>query len=239
METIEELIVLNIIEYSDFDAIITCVKENGDHLLLRAKGFFKEKSRNILKFKELSKLTVEYFKSKNDDYKNWGLLKTGELIQEIDLDTQDDLKFKEFLKGILLQNYKGYNFNHFNLISTIIKYKNQRIIDQSLLKLFFLTKNLETLKIKPIINRCSICSKPTNIKTFSFTENGLICKTCFDDKKHLDLELNELKAIISLLKIQNIKNLINLNFSVRELSTIKELISDYYKNELGYFLEFY
>ncbi len=236
METIENLFILKISEYEDYDAIISCVKENNSQILLRAKGFFKENSRNILKIKEFSFVMVEYFKNTNLDYKNWGLLKTGEIDLEFILNKKQDLDFKLKIQNILLQNQNSYEKNSFNYIREIIKNKNIGIIDDDYLYVYFLIKNLSFLNINPVINKCSSCGTVDLIKTFSLVDNGLICKKCFDEKKHIDIELKLLKDIINIFSIKKATHLLELNISFSNIETIKSILIDFYKNELGYFL---
>ncbi len=238
IEKTEKMFVFKINEYEENDAIINCICENGSHILLRARGFFKKNSRNILKIKEFTFCFIEYFENSNTKYKNWGLLKTGEVDIDFILETESDLSFKFFISGVLEQNYQSINKNNFNLLLEILKLKNLKLYENELLYLYFLKKNLNFYNINPILNSCSICKKNLNIKSFSLHENGLICKKCFNDKKHNLFLLDDLKNIILFFAIRKFNDLTKINLTFNQEKILKEMILDYYNNELGYKISF-
>ncbi len=237
MDTIEKLFVLQIIEYEEYDAVINCINENGKKVLLRARGFFKEESKNILKFKELSFLMVEYIKSKNLDYKNWGLLKTGEVLLEFDEDNRSDLEFKYLFQDIILQVHNNFNKNNFELILQIIKAKNSKIIDSKLLILFFLQRTFYDLGYRLVLNKCSICGTNKQIKTFSLNDRGLICKNCFKENVHYIYLVDEVKFIMLFFSINKLNDFLNLSWTLKHEQIVKEILKDFFNNELGFNLK--
>ena len=232
MELIEEIFIFNIKKFEEFDAIINCINFNGKKINLRAKGFFKEKSKNALVFKEFCFVNAEYIKSDfNDD---WGLLKRGDATLNFVVEKDLDIYFVNIFKNIFAYN-DNYSCTFFKNLRKII----ENLINKPdfLLEIYFLLiQFLKKINGVFTLEKCVICKQNKKIKTFSIYDGGLICKDCFNKTNHNIYSIETLKKIIFLFNCNNLKQFLEIDLNTKEIFIIKSILKNYYENQLGFYL---
>lgn len=225
----EPLFILSIYESkTNYDAFIISFNNKGKKILLRAKGFQKEESKNRLKFEPFTFIQTEYF----DNWGKYKLLKRGDQILKINK-TKKTIFFQEIIKELLLRE-EEVNEKLIKLIFYIFnKINNNLEIDNEIL--FFLILFLKNKNIYFQFNKCVNCGSEKNIEYFLMHRGGVLCNKCYINEKNR-LSYDQLEKIKFLFNIKNLHDLDNLNLDPKEEKNIKLMIKDYFETELGYFL---
>ena len=95
-------------------------------------------------------------------------------------------------------------------------------------------KLLDYLGIKPIIDRCVVCSTKNDIVTISSYLGGLVCKNCLKNEKIVSLKTIKLIRMLYLVDIAKISKLDINEEIVEELERFTE---DYYERYSGIYLK--
>ncbi|BDV02329.1 MAG: hypothetical protein HPAVJP_2180 [Candidatus Hepatoplasma vulgare] len=232
MEEINEsLFIFSIYEKKENEeALLNAFNIDGEKLILRAKGYQKEQSKNRLIFEPMSFIKTEYF----DTLGKTKLLKRGEKI----LFTNKQSKQIIFIKEIIYELFKNEEKINSNIIKLIYylfnKYNNGFEIENYLFALLVLF-----LKDKGIyfeLNKCKNCGNKYDLDYLLLHKGGVFCNKCyFNEESKIDYEF--LLKVKMLFNIKSIKNINELNFNPKEEMILKEILKNYYENELGYFLK--
>lgn len=223
--------ILDIKSHNDLEAIVTVFLDTGEIKTLRAKGFYKNKSKNFLQIKEFSICQIFYFPNPQND--GWGLLKKGILIKKVNIKEIQELQLFLIFKRLLLLNPPYTKNDYLNFIKTFFLI-NDKENYLGIILIIFLTFYLRSQNVMPIINKCIFCNSKYNIYSFSLNEGGLICKKCFNKFKYLEFESSELIKIIKLFYYPLLT--LDENFDPYEINNLIKMFVDYYDEILGIYL---
>lgn len=197
-------------DYDTFDEIITIINEFGNKFTCFSSGSRKINSKNSRNLNYGDYIEFEFFYSENKLSK----LKKSTAINRINnivdgkwsLELLNDIFFKLDLEGV----------NFFLFYQKVLFYIIKNINDY-LLYFYILIFFLKHFKIAIDFSKCFICLINKNINSIDIEECAIVCKTCFDIKKHKLISIPTLKLWFLL---QN-----EINYNLFEISNynIKEL----------------
>ncbi|AHK22442.1 hypothetical protein [Candidatus Hepatoplasma crinochetorum] len=231
----EVLYLYYIKEYQEYEAMLYFIRPTGQKLTLRAKGFFKDESKNIHRFKISNFIKTEYFSSPLNDY---GLLKTGEQILFDYKQKASHLNFINIINQLLIFTEGDLNKQFYNTIYYLFNNFDVGILNWNLNLVYLLTQILIAKDVYIELKKCVICNRNSQIASFSFEEGGLICKN--DLNKNIKLMSSDLiKKIIPLFKIKNVKKINSITLSFSEEKILLSLYANYFNDVLGYQINFH
>lgn len=230
-EIITKAYLINRKDYELFDEIITFINEYGNIFTVLALGVKKILSKNSRNLFYGCLSEFEFFSSRDIDNKIGKLKKV--LILENNIDISNRFPLILLNKAIYVCKLKGTNvFEYLSYIVLLLKNVEEKFDNKIVLKI--LAKLTSFLGIKPILNRCSCCSSK-DIYTFSFVNNGFVCKNHFDIKNDTKYD-NEIIKIIYLSFYGN--KFIDKEFNEFYIKVVSRIYIDYILDKSGVNLYF-
>lgn len=136
----------------------------------------------------------------------------------------------ELVHQVLNQSLKKDEI--YNLfISSILKINE--LYDPLVITNILELKLLKYLGVEPILDRCSVCGKSTNIVTISADKNGLLCNKCRFNEKLVDLKVIKYLRMYYYLDISKISK-IEMDSKIK--NEIDDFLTDYYNTHTGIYL---
>lgn len=204
-----EVIVINVNEYKDNDAIVNVLSKEYGRLSFYVRGFKKINGKNIYATQLLNHSTFIMDYNPN---KKIQLLKSATLIEEFAMIRSDYEKITIASMICEIADKSGYD-NLFDLLNKTLKYLNE--LDQPYLVLnIFLAEILKILGISPYVDGCVLCGRTDNIETISLEDGGFLCHKCNQGQNsNISLELLRKFRYINKANIDIMDKLINLHLN--------------------------
>ncbi|CRX36887.1 / / DNA repair protein RecO / 375425:376135 Reverse [Candidatus Hepatoplasma crinochetorum] len=222
-------------EYKEYEAMLYFLRPSGQKITLRAKGFFKEESKNIHRFKINTFIKTEYFSSPLNDY---GILKTGEKMTFNYIKKESHLNLLNLFNKLLILTEGDLNKQFYNTIYYIFTNFDVGILNWNLNLFYLLTQILIAKDVYIELKKCVICNRNSEISSFSFDEGGLVCKRHLNQNiKIMNADL--IKKIIFLFKTKSLKRLNNISLTFAEEKILLSLYASFFNDVLGYKINFY
>lgn len=206
-----KLVIINISQYKDNDAILTCFNAENSYTLI-ARGLFSNKSKISFLNNPLTYADIDISVSKRNNYQS---VKSANLIfspMQIMNDFNDIIYvmiLADVIKRCLSDEERCQIFSE--LLYTLSAIKNNSNKETYILSL--LAKILKIAGFAISIDECCICHNKQNIVSFSLSDGGFICKNCFDKGIYTKFNKEQLITFYNVFKnFSSAKN----NFTINE-----------------------
>ncbi len=211
-EIITKGYLINRCDYGMFDEVISFINEHGNIftvLSLGVKKILSKNGRNLF-YGCLSEFWI--FASRDIDNKMGKLKKVNILENNISISTRTPLiLFSKIIYDSKLKGEKTFKF--FEELVDFVKNYNET--NDYLIMTHMLHKIMDILGIKPILDKCCFCENK-NIYSFSFINNGFVCKQHFNLEQDLKYESETIK-LIYMSKDKNIFKINNFNILTQKI----------------------
>lgn len=136
----------------------------------------------------------------------------------------------ELAEGVIRQNSSPKIYEL--LINTLLKIEEgyDPLILMNILEL----KYLDYLGISPVIDRCAVCGKKTNIVTLSSYRGGYVCQRCY--KGEVKVSAKTIK-LIRMFYYVDISKISKIDISAKVKLEINKFLDDYYDRYAGLYLK--
>lgn len=95
-------------------------------------------------------------------------------------------------------------------------------------------KYLDYLGVMPILDRCALCGKQTNITTLFADSGGLVCSDCYTNERLVDIKTIKL---IRMLYYVDIDKIDHIDVSAIAKKEINQFLDEYYERYTGLYLK--
>ncbi|MGX9383088.1 MULTISPECIES: DNA repair protein RecO [unclassified Mycoplasma] len=178
METIHQGIVINKIDYDEYDEIVTILTMNKPITFL-AKGTRKIQSKNRSRLQLLNVVECEIFQARLEG--KMSKLKRADLIAQFDINTNINVTNK------LLLMAQNIDSNPYEFVSDFFFLVNKfGKGDDNLYLLILIFDFLTCTGLKVKTDGCVICKTKNNIVDFIPHEGGFLCNRHAKNSKHPD-----------------------------------------------------
>lgn len=227
-----EGIIVSEVDYKESSKIINILTKEDGLIGVLAKGAKRMKSQIS---STSTKLTYASF------HLNWFENRMPSLIEVDVIDKFKNIKkdltkmsYSLFLLELSQNVYKHENDNNiYNLLISSLK-KIDENFDPEIITNILELKLLEYLGIKPVIDKCVICSSTKDIITISSYKGGYICKNCLNNDNIVSPKTIKLIRMFYYVDISKITKL-EISESIKQ--EINNFIDDYYERYSGLYLK--
>ena len=151
------------------------------------------------------------------------------ILKDIEL-----ISFATYLIELSRQVYKeSENISIYNILIAGLKKINNKF-DPLVITNIIELKYLEYLGVLPVIDRCSVCGKQTNIITMSADTGGYLCNSCYNNEPLIN------EASIKLIRMYyyvDIDKIDTLNVKKQYKEEINNFLNLYYEKYTGMYLK--
>lgn len=215
-----KVVILNITEYKEKDAIITALNES-EVISFTAKGIFSERSQNKILNVPLNIVDIEIEKGKL----KYPILKSFNmiycpLISDVSIEYMTSLNIiTEATKKLLTDEDKHYMFN--TLVDVITNLKSAK--NYYALVLYYLDRLFSVAGYGFEVNGCVVCGSKKGIAAFSFADGGFICKDCLENNITQQLSASEMALLRNIYNSKDSATLEKIEFNSNEVEHLLKL----------------
>ncbi|AHF57981.1 DNA repair protein RecO [Spiroplasma eriocheiris] len=229
-------IVINTRDYHEFDQIITIFSLGYGKVSFYAPGVKKNNSKNKYSLQLFCESEFELFLTYHDD--KLSKLKTGNLLTSHLFLANN---YNDYLLGVLVCEITDQGFEprdsdpqYYYLLKQTLNYLTSAE-DNLIVVVMLMFYSLRFFGVQWKLLFCTRCFSKKNIKTISFSEEGLICKNCWQH--------GEVVFRVDLIKdIMQWQTLEQINFSTlvkyktnNEIILLFRMLCEYYQDKIGLF----
>lgn len=173
--------------YGEADKIVVAFTKDRGRVDFYARGVRKMKSKNRALVQPFTYSELEFSEGNNMDYLNQGVLIEGFSSIHRDFDKIVECSYlSEYLIQVLHPQDAYVDLCYLFLMT--LNYMDKKKPTTNIASLSFMIKSFDMLGYAPLIDSCSLCSRPVEeLKSFRYqpSEGSLICTDCGNPKGFL------------------------------------------------------
>ncbi|MGP4042410.1 DNA repair protein RecO [Gracilibacillus sp. D59] len=131
---------------------------------------------------------------------------------------------------------KKYNpFIYKQLLDTVERINDDK--DAEILTMIYEWKMYKEAGFAPVVTKCVSCGNPNNLKAFSISNGGLLCRNCLQLDQHaisIPEKVAKLMALFAWLEVERIGNI---SVKPENKLIIQKIMDQYYEEHGGYYLK--
>ncbi len=216
-------IVIKVVNYRDYDRIISILSEQNEIISILARGVRSIKSKRAGSLQLFTKITADIVKTSNSLY-TLRTVKIVDYYHDLKNEFENFTYYNYFLEMIFKVHFNSEDqYGFYDLLQKMIELhrKGNKIEG---LRFLFDVQLLKYLGLSPQIKHCSACHK-TNILTMDARSGGYICHSCYNYKmvKYSQKSLIVLKQLVTC----DVDELNSIKLSENVISELKNFFKEY------------
>lgn len=215
--------ITNKINYSDNDAIINVLTNNGKKTF-KARGINKITSKNSASCNYF--MISEFVTTSKSENSNQSL-KSSSVVNIYKKCYEDILVSSTYLCIASLLDNLSSQINGYDIALKCFDKLEEDVYPLDVLN-YFLKNVIIALGYAPNVKGCINCNNKNNLISFDFESGGFICKNCFDETRYNKLTTLFLKDLYDFLKIEDFITLNELH-SI----TLFKMFNAFFKDVIG------
>ena len=227
-----KIIVLNISNYKEKDAIVTAINDK-QLITFRVRGLKSQNSPLIWLNNTLTEADAEFVDDKRSKYLT---LKDAKLVASPLGTTKNTLEkmcainlATEVINRVVQDEDKKFLFPS---LDGYIQYVEKEK-DYLLAELIFLAKVIKIIGAELNVDGCVYCGSKSNIVAFSFEEGGFVCKDCVSKETAMDLSPIQMQLIRFIFKTPDYSYLPNDKVNEEDKKFLLKKLQQYIYDSIG------